>query len=102
MHGFIVKADDFDGVAKISNLGDIFSKVVGYALGLAAIVLFILLLIGGFKFITSGGDPKAVDSAKKTLTSAVAGLLIILVSYLILVLIKTITGADVTNFKITL
>jgi len=61
-----------------------------------------LLLVGGFKFITSGGDPKAVESAKNTLTHAIIGLVIILASYLVLVLIKELTGVDVTNFSVTL
>jgi Type IV secretion system pilin len=88
--------------AKISDLSTVFGNVVSAALGLAAIVLFVLLLMGGFKYITSGGDPKAVESAQKTITSAIIGLVLILVSYLILVLITNITGVDVTNFKILL
>lgn len=91
-----------DEVAKISDLQGVFENIVGMALGLAGIVLFILLLTGGFKYITSGGDPKAVESAQKTITYAIGGLLLILLSFLILVLIKTITGVDVTQFKITL
>jgi len=91
-----------EDVATIGDLGVLFQRVVGFALGFAGIALFILIIIGGFKFITSGGDPKAVEGAKKTLTSAIIGLVIILVSYLILVLIKTITGVDVTNFNIVL
>jgi len=87
-------------VATISNLSCLFGKVVSYALGLAAIVLFVLLIMSGFKFITSGGDPKALEGAKKTLTYAIIGLIVILVSYLILVLIQTITGVNVTNFQI--
>jgi hypothetical protein len=71
-------------------------------LGFAGIILFILLIVGGFKYITSGGDPKAIDSAKGTITSAITGLVIILVSYLILVLISNITGVDVTKFKVVL
>jgi hypothetical protein len=90
------------GIATISNLTCVFGRVVEYALGLAGIVLFILLIVGGFRFITSGGDPKAVEGARKTLTSAMAGLFIILISYLILVLITKITGVDVTEFKIML
>jgi hypothetical protein len=89
-------------VARISDLTDLFQRVVGYILGLAGIALFIMLLLGGFKFITSGGDPKAVEEAKKTLTYAVAGLIIILVSYLILVFIQTLTGVNVTQFNIVL
>lgn len=103
----MVRADffgsgDLSGIAKISDLQTLIGNVIGYALGFAGIVLFVLLIVGGFKFITSGGDPKAVEGARKTLTSAIAGLVIILISYLILVLIKNITGVDVTNFSIML
>ncbi len=90
------------GIATVANFGCLFQKIVGYALGFAGIVLFILLIIGGFKFITSGGDPKAVEGAKRTLTSAITGLVIILISYLVLVLIYKITGVDVTGFNILL
>lgn len=89
-------------IATIENLGCIFQRVVGYILGFAGIVLFIILILGGFKFITSGGDPKAVEEAKKTLTYAIAGLIVVLLSYLILVLITAITGVDVTKFNILL
>ncbi|KKR86283.1 MAG: hypothetical protein UU32_C0018G0007 [Candidatus Woesebacteria bacterium GW2011_GWB1_41_10] len=91
-----------DEPAKISDLGEIFGNLVSAILGFAGIVLFILLISGGFKFITSGGDPKAVEGAKKTLTYAIGGLIVLLLSYLFLVLIKEITGVDVTEFKITL
>lgn len=90
------------GVATISDLQVVFKNVVGDLLGLAGIVLFIVLLMGGFKYMTSGGDPKAVDSAQKTITYAIGGLLVILLSFLILVLIQTITGVQVTNFSVAL
>jgi len=91
---------DPSGVATIQNLECIFSNIVKDALGFAGIVLFILIILGGFKYMTSGGDPKAVEGAQKTLTYAIGGLIVILLSFLILVLIKTITGVDVTIFKV--
>jgi len=93
---------DPSGAATIGNLSCLFNRVVGFALGFAGIVLFLLLIIGGFKYITSGGDPKAVEGAKKTLTYAIGGLVVILISYLVLVIIKNITGVDVTNFNVVL
>lgn len=89
-----------DCPASLSNLEDVYSNVVKYAFGIAGIVLFILLIMAGFRFITSGGDPKAVEGAKRTMTSALFGFIIILVAYLILVIIKLITGVDVTKFNI--
>lgn len=86
----------------ISALEDVFNNLIGSMIALGGILLFIFLVIGGVRYITSGGDPKAVDSAKKTISYAVGGLILLLLSYLILVLIENITGAKVTNFNITL
>lgn len=91
-----------DKIAQISDLQGIFQNIVQVILALAGIVFFFLLLTGGFKYITSGGDPKAVEGAQKTLTYAIGGLILIVLSYLFLVFIKQITGVDVTDFKITL
>jgi len=88
--------------AKISDLEEVYGNLVSAILGFAGITLFILLLVGGFKYITSGGDPKAVEGARKTISYAIMGLVVLLLSFLILVLIKAITGVDVTQFKIVL
>ncbi len=86
--------------ATIGDLQKLFSNAVSALLALSGIVLFIMLLTGGVKYITSGGDPKAVEGARKTITYAVGGLFVVLISYLILVLIKNITGANVTQFNV--
>lgn len=78
----------------------VFSNVVNVVLGIGGIVLFIMLLTGGIKFITAGGDPKGIDAAKKTITYAIFGVVFLALAYLILVLIQQITGANVTEFKI--
>lgn len=89
-----------DDPAQLSNLDSVFSNLVGVVLGLASITLFLMLLLGGFRYTTSGGDPKAVESAKKTLTYAIFGMVLVASAYLILRLIGQFTGADVTNFAI--
>ncbi|MFH1863551.1 MAG: hypothetical protein ABIJ85_01380, partial [bacterium] len=81
---------------QLVDLEEVFKNVVNVVLGFAGIAFFVLLLVGGFKYMTAGGDPKAIDSAKKTLTSAIAGLLIVVLSYLVLVFIGTFTGVDLT------
>ncbi len=84
----------------LRGLESIFASVLRYAYAFAAIALFIMLLVGGFKYITSGGDPKAAESAKKTITAAIAGLVLVGISILILRLISQFTGADVLNFRV--
>lgn len=87
-------------VPTLSQLEVTFSNAVRALLALGGIALFIYLVIGGFKYLTSGGDPKAVEEAKKTLTYAIGGMLLIAGAFLILKLIETFTGAKVTEFKI--
>jgi len=101
----IAQADPFidpsgDQPAQIKDLEALFGNVVMVILGFAGTALFILLLSGGFKYMTAGGDPKQIEEAKKTLTYAIGGLIFIVLSLLILVLIQNITGVNVTQFKI--
>ena len=86
----------------LSELGAVFSNIVQVALGLGGIVLFIMLLSGGFKYITAGGDPKGIEGAKKTLTYAIGGMVLLAMAFLILRFIQEFTGVDITNFRIYL
>ncbi len=78
----------------------IFRRVLQVALVIASLALFIMLIVGGFKYITSGGDPKVAESARKTVTSAIVGLILVALSILILRFIAEFTGADVLNFRV--
>ncbi|MFC1625586.1 hypothetical protein ACFL1Q_00890 [Patescibacteria group bacterium] len=86
--------------ATIEDFEAVFAKVTSVILGFAGITFFVLLLVGGFKYITSGGDPKAVEGAKKTITLALGGLILILLSYIILRLIYKITGVPLDVFEV--
>lgn len=46
-------------------------------------VAILFLIIGGFKYITSGGNPAQAESGKKTLINAVIGMALIILSYVI-------------------
>lgn len=54
----------------ITQVINIFSIVVG-------IVAVIMIIVGGFKYITSGGDSGNISSAKNTIIYAVIGLVIV-------------------------
>jgi hypothetical protein len=90
-----------EGIPTIRGFERVFSNVVYVLLGLAGIALFIMLVIGGVKLLTSAGDPKQKESASKTISSAVLGLVLVALAYLIIVIISGFTGVDLTIFKIT-
>ena len=84
----------------LQGLETVFENVVTSLLALGGIILFLMLLSGGFKYLTSGGDPKATEGAQKTLTYAIGGFVLLAGSFILLKIISTFTGADVTNFTI--
>lgn len=86
--------------ATLQGLETVFESVVTSLLALGGIALFLMLLTGGFKYLTSGGDPKAVEGAQKTLTYAIGGLVLLAGSFMILRIIEQFTGANVINFTI--
>ena len=83
--------------AKISDIVTVLKNIISLLAPAAGIAFFIMLLFGGYKFITSGGDPKAVGAARSTLTYAIIGIILVVAAWLILQLIKSLTGADVTT-----
>lgn len=59
------------------------ASIINVALGLLGIVAVVIVLIGGFKWMTAGGEQGKVDEAKKLITSGIIGLAIIVSAYAI-------------------
>lgn len=60
---------------------EIAASIINVALGFLGIIAVVLILIAGFQWMTAGGDQAKVDGAKKTLSAAVIGLVIILAAW---------------------
>lgn len=89
-----------DGVPTFKCLEVIFANILTIAVSLAVLALFVMLIMGGFKYLTSAGDPKAAGSARQTMTYAIAGIVLMALAYLIFRLIETFTGVTITIFHI--
>jgi len=85
---------------EIQDIEEIVKIVLNYAVRLAGIAVFIMLLVGGFKYLTAGGDPKKAEAAQKTITYAIFGLALLIGGWFILKLIQEFTGVPVTEFSI--
>lgn len=59
------------------SLKSIASKIVNLLSVIVGIVSVIMIIYGGFKYITSGGDSGNVSGAKNTLVYAIVGLIIV-------------------------
>lgn len=80
------------------QLQKLFENIIGVFGSIAFIALVVLLTWAGIRFITSGGDPKAIASASQTITWALLGMLFLVIAWLGLVLIEQFTGVQVTKF----
>lgn len=60
-------------------------------LGLSGGIAILLIIFGGYKMMTSQGNPEALQGARETITSAIVGLLFIIFSLVLLQMI----GVDI-------
>ena len=66
--------------------------VVNYFLYFLGLIATIMVIYGGFLYITSGGDDAGAEKGKKILIYAAIGIIVILVSYAI---VNTIIGSGI-------
>jgi len=76
----------------VSNPGGVVGAIISFVLFLAVFIAFIFLVIGGLRWITSGGDKSAVESARNTIIAAIIGLVVAFLAYLIITLILGFLG----------
>lgn len=60
-----------------STINETISKVINFFSAIVGIVSVIMIIYGGFKYISSGGDSGNVTSAKNTIIYAVIGLVVV-------------------------
>lgn len=71
----------FADITKPGMLGLIISRFMKYLFPFAGLLLLLYLIIGGFGYLTSAGDPKKTESAQHQITNALIGFLILFLSF---------------------
>lgn len=89
-----------NGVPKIQALEAIIANILGIIVPLVGVLFLVVLIAGGFQYITSGGEVEQAQKAKKTLTYAFFGLIVVLGAWLIIRLLEEFTGLNLTTFTI--
>lgn len=78
-------------------IGSLVSNAVSVAFILSSIAFFILLVVGGIEWLTSGGDKAKVQEAQKRISNAVIGLAIVAASWAIFTLALEFFGIDLSQ-----
>lgn len=85
---------------RITNIGKFISAILGAILIIATIAAFVYLLIGGFTWITSGGDKANVEASQKRIQAAIIGLFIVFAAWALMILIGRFLGVNPFDFII--
>lgn len=86
--------------ATLQGFESIFKNTLEIIVPIAGIGLFITLLIGGFQYITSGGDPKQTQKAQSIITSAIIGVVTLFGLWFVFRLLTDFTEIDLFWFEI--
>lgn len=77
------------------GLAAFLSLITRIVVSAAAAISLIFLIIGAIRFMTAGGDPKALSGARGQVVTAIVGLILVLVSLAIIALIEYFLQVDV-------
>ena len=79
-----------------ADLKDTVINIIQWVLGILSLVAVVMIIFGGFTWMTAGGAEDKVDQAKRIITAAVIGLIIILLAWAIVIFVAN-TTANVTT-----
>ncbi|MFA5070290.1 MAG: hypothetical protein WC528_03330 [Patescibacteria group bacterium] len=71
-------------------------NILQWVLGLLALIAVIMIIIGGFQWMTAAGNEEKIEKAKKVISAAVIGLIIILLAWAIVIFVVN-TTTNVTT-----
>lgn len=79
----------------IPFLAEYISGIYKYAVAIVSIIAIVMIMVGGLRWLTAGGNASAIGGAKEMISGAVIGLFLVLGSYTVLYTVNP----DLVNFK---
>jgi hypothetical protein len=80
-----------------TSVNPIIQTVIQVALSFLGVIFLILMIYGGFLWMTASGNEEKAGKAKKILTAAIIGLIIVIGAYAITTLVMSRLGGEVLN-----
>lgn len=77
------------------STGRLISRILLFAIIAAGLVFFVKLILAGYTYLTSLGEPAKIQSASKELTNAAIGLVVVISAFFIAQIIQVIFGITI-------
>ncbi len=87
-----------DKVATLRCVPVVLKYLVNGGLMFAGGTALFFLIYAGIQLVNSGGDAKKLESARRTMTFAIVGLILILLSFTIINFVSFVSGVPCINF----
>lgn len=65
----------------INNIGDVINILIPFVMSLAGVMLFLVLIWGGYDVMMSQGTPEKMKSGRAKITAGVVGFILLILSY---------------------
>lgn len=82
------------GIPTLRCLPLVFQSLINALIVFGGVTAVILVIWGGIKFLLSQGDPEKVEGARRTITFALIGLAIIILSFVVIKVLSVVTGVQ--------
>lgn len=76
------------------TLGDVISSAMVYVFPIAGFILLLYLILAGYQYLTSMGDPKAIQRSRSNMTWAIIGFIVIFSAYWVVQFVGRVLGID--------
>jgi|SRR3989344_7916718 len=78
------------GAPDYQSLGQLVNDILKLALLVIGMITVLFVVIGGYKYLTAGGDEEKVKSAKGMITHAILGMVIVIFAYALVIIVANI------------
>lgn len=82
--------------AELIGASGVFTRITNTVLLAVGLISVIMLVVGGLRYVISGGDSKKVTDAKNTIMYAIIGLIIAILAYAIVNFVISAVGGTTT------
>lgn len=88
----LAQSDNSESPPPLSDLFLLIDRVIEFMFPFASFIAVVFIIMGGYMWISSSGDPAKIKQAQGTLTWAIVGLLFSLITPMILNLVFDLIG----------
>ena len=83
--------------SEYTGAGSLINNILPNIYIAGGVVIFFMILVGGFTIIANAGNADKIKDGTKTITSAIIGLLVLFSSYWIIQIIQVVTGVNILS-----